>query len=73
MVPNLMLGEDGKYEAGLLIPQCYWISLPRKMANYTDDSCVCQQLGGFFWFAKPLSFKYLINLRPYSWNFDLVM
>ena len=48
MVPNLMLGEDGKYEAGLLIPQCYWISLPHKMANYTDDSCVHQQLGGFF-------------------------
>ena len=48
MVLNLMLGEDGKYEVGLLIPQCYWISLARKMANYTDDSCVCQQLGVFF-------------------------
>ena len=47
MVPNLMLGEDGKYEVGLLIPQCYWISLPHKMANYTGDSCVHQQLGGF--------------------------
>ena len=43
MVPNLMPGEDGKYEAGLLIPQCYWISLPHRMANYTDDSWVHQQ------------------------------
>ena len=47
MVPNLMLGEDGKYETGLLIPQCIEVLLPRKMANYTDDSCVRQQLGGF--------------------------